>query len=147
MTYDATPGAQKAVEGGGLPVWLSVTLDEKELGCLRSGETIEALIEAVAQYQLEAVLLNCTSPEAVGVTMPRLRAVAAAEVQIGAYANGFVTASSGAGEYDEELTPEKYAEIAAGWVEDGASIVGGCCGIMPPHIEVLSNLVSATEEE
>ena len=123
-----------------MPVWLSVTLDESNLGCLRSGEPIEALVEAVAQYQLEAVLLNCTSPEAVNATIPRLRAAAAHGIQIGAYANGFVTASSGAGEYDGALTPAKYAELAAGWVEDGASIVGGCCGIMPPHIEALAAL-------
>lgn len=141
----AAAKAAKGAEGAGLPVWLSVTLDEERLGCLRSGETIEELVESVAQYRLEAILLNCTSPEAVTATMPRLREAATAEVRIGAYANGFVTAASGAGEYDDTLTPEKYAECAAKWVEDGASIVGGCCGIMPNHIEALAGWAATAE--
>jgi len=61
-----------------------------------------------------------------------------ADSLLGAYANGFVTAKSGSGDYRSDLTPEQYWEChAKKWVEGiGAhrSIVGGCCGIFPAHI-------------
>jgi S-methylmethionine-dependent homocysteine/selenocysteine methylase len=34
----------------------------------------------------------------------------------------------------EEIGPERFAQAARGWVERGAQIVGGCCGIGPAHI-------------
>ena len=37
-----------------------------------------------------------------------------------------------------DLTPARYAEIAEGWIEAGATIVGGCCEIGPAHIAELS---------
>jgi S-methylmethionine-dependent homocysteine/selenocysteine methylase len=42
--------------------------------------------------------------------------------------------------YREELTPEKYGELANEWVKSGATILGGCCGIFPEHIKCLHNL-------
>ncbi len=36
--------------------------------------------------------------------------------------------------FDEDLTPERYAELALGWRDEGAAIVGGCCGTGPEHL-------------
>ena len=33
-----------------------------------------------------------------------------------------------------DLTPEKYADHVMAWVEQGATIVGGCCEVGPAHI-------------
>ena len=45
-------------------------------------------------------------------------------------------------EYDAatgEMTPEAYAAHAERWVtEQGASIVGGCCGVGPRHMRALA---------
>ena len=38
----------------------------------------------------------------------------------------------------DELTPERYAADVAGWVDDGATIVGGCCDMYPEHIAALA---------
>jgi methionine synthase I (cobalamin-dependent) len=35
------------------------------------------------------------------------------------------------------MTPERFAEAAAGWVQRGAQIVGGCCGTGPDHTRAL----------
>ena len=35
---------------------------------------------------------------------------------------------------DGLITPGAYAAAAAGWVEAGATIVGGCCGVGPAHV-------------
>ena len=40
----------------------------------------------------------------------------------------------------ESISPKDYLEEAQQWVDNGAQIVGGCCGISPNHIKALSNL-------
>ncbi len=35
------------------------------------------------------------------------------------------------------MPPEAYLKEARGWVERGATVIGGCCGIGPAHIETL----------
>ena len=42
-----------------------------------------------------------------------------------------------------DLDEKKYAEFAMSWIENGASIVGGCCEIGPSHILELRNSISA----
>ena len=50
-------------------------------------------------------------------------------------AGGFVTRT--------DLTPQEYACKACDWVRCGASIVGGCCGIGPETMRVVSSEVTA----
>ena len=40
----------------------------------------------------------------------------------------------------ESISPKYYLEEAQQWVDNGAQIIGGCCGISPNHIKALSNL-------
>ena len=49
-------------------------------------------------------------------------------------------AAANAGLHDirEDVTPERYLELARRWVAAGATVVGGCCGIGPEHISALS---------
>ena len=65
----------------------------------------------------------------------------------GAYANGFTRISEGflgdaptvdALEQRTDLDPAAYAEFAMGWVDQGATIVGGCCEVGPGHIAELA---------
>ena len=46
-------------------------------------------------------------------------------------------ATHGAVVADGLVLPEAYARHAQRWVELGASIVGGCCGVGPAHIALL----------
>ncbi len=46
-------------------------------------------------------------------------------------------------EAQKDLDPDAYAERALGWVEQGASIVGGCCEVGPAHIKALSERLTA----
>lgn len=140
-TAEEAKAACTAAVASGLPVWVAWTLDERQPK-LRSGESIEQAVEAVlsvpgAEGALQAMLFNCTSPEMVSQALPLLRAAAPSSVRIGGYANGFLTAASGEGEY-RDLAPKEYCEdFAQPWFESGASIVGGCCGIFPQHIQAI----------
>jgi homocysteine S-methyltransferase len=44
------------------------------------------------------------------------------------------------GDYDEHgcILPEVYAKYAQKWVQDGATIVGGCCGCTPRHMRAVA---------
>ena len=37
------------------------------------------------------------------------------------------------------VSPTQYAQAAHEWREIGASIIGGCCGTTPAHVEKLSH--------
>ena len=37
-----------------------------------------------------------------------------------------------------DLTPDEFAGICCGWVDNGVQIIGGCCGVSVDHIAALS---------
>jgi S-methylmethionine-dependent homocysteine/selenocysteine methylase len=137
-----------AARGSNLPIWLSYTLRD-EIGPekparLRSGEAVEDAVSFGVDRGARAILFNCSQPEvmnaAVQAAAAAIQALKAA-VRIGAYANAFVPETAepyaGISEIREDLNPARYLDYASRWVQSGASIVGGCCGIGPEHIAAL----------
>lgn len=141
--------AARAAGSTGRPVWIAFTLTEDEAR-LRGGESIAGAVAALAGLPVEAILLNCTAPEAVTVALPELARVAGAR-PVGAYANGFVTIPDDYGTGStvadlvarQNLDPDAYAAHAAQWLDAGATIVGGCCEVGPAHIARLRVLLDA----
>ena len=142
-------GGLAGAKEGGKPIWLAFTTDDDDGTKLRSGETLtDALDAVVGADNLAAVLLNCTRPEAIDQGLPTL---AKCGLPFGAYANGFSRIATNylpGDTVDElttrkDLTPEAYADFALGWVERGATIVGGCCEVGPAHIAHLAQRLSA----
>eukprot|EP00928_Gymnodinium_smaydae_P024261 TRINITY_DN19681_c0_g6_i1.p1 TRINITY_DN19681_c0_g6~~TRINITY_DN19681_c0_g6_i1.p1 ORF type:complete len:353 (+),score=41.97 TRINITY_DN19681_c0_g6_i1:93-1151(+) len=137
---EAKAACAAALESG-LPVWVAWTLDEKR-PVLRSGESIQEAVAALMELpgieaSLQTLMFNCTSPEIICDAMPLLRKAAPSWVRCGGYANGFVTAASGSGEY-RDLSPDEYFnDFVSKWILSGATVVGGCCGIFPPHIRAI----------
>jgi homocysteine S-methyltransferase len=128
----------------GKPVWVSVTVDDKDGSRLRSGEPLAELGPVLARYRPDAVLANCSVPEAMGAAMGGL---AQFGLPFGAYANGFTHISQDflkanptvdVLDHRTDLTPARYAAFAMGWVGQGATIVGGCCEVGPAHIAALA---------
>ncbi len=142
-------GALRGAQAAGKPVWLSVTVDDRDGTKLRSGEPVADLKRLVDAYHPAAVLVNCSVPEAMAAAMA---VVAGFGVAFGAYANGFTHISDGFLEdkptvaaltHRHDLTPQKYVDFAMGWVGQGATIVGGCCEVGPSHIAALSQALRA----
>ena len=134
----------RAAQPYGKPVWVSYTLDDEPAAdpVLRSGESLEAAFAAAVEGGAEAVLFNCSQPEILTAAMP-LAAGVADGVAFGGYANTFVPKPE---EYSanevvlglrEELDGSGYLGFVERWLEAGATIVGGCCGIMPAHISAI----------
>ena len=47
--------------------------------------------------------------------------------------------------FDDEVDPPTYAELALRWREEGAQIVGGCCGVTPEHVAAVVEAVRGTK--
>jgi S-methylmethionine-dependent homocysteine/selenocysteine methylase len=143
--------AEGALAGvvAGKPVWLSISVDDADGSLLRSGEPVADVARLVRDYAPAAVLVNCSVPEAMAAAMDVVRGFG---LPFGAYANGFthITADFKADQSTvdalhsrQDLTPEKYAGFAMGWVAQGATIVGGCCEVGPAHIRALADTLRA----
>ncbi len=135
--------AGQAAKAWGKPVWIAFTLSDTTLGVLRSGESLSDALEAVAEIEPDAVLVNCSQPESIGAAMPALTTSGQA-FEIGAYANAFSSIDGlDAGgtvaslQARRDLGPRRYADHALGWVDAGCGIVGGCCEIGPRHLAAL----------
>ncbi|MBO9450626.1 homocysteine S-methyltransferase family protein [Tropicibacter sp. R16_0] len=137
-------GALRGVEGTNKPVWLSLSVMDDDGTHLRSGEPLADMAALVERFDPEAVLINCSRPEALPAALDIVKGFGR---PFGAYANGFTRISEGflkdaptvdALEQRTDLGPEAYAEHAMGWVAQGASIVGGCCEVGPAHIAELA---------
>ncbi|MBI1220257.1 MAG: homocysteine S-methyltransferase [Rhodobacteraceae bacterium] len=142
-------GALAGAAEGGKPVWLSVTVDDRDGTRLRSGEPLADLAPLIDRYRPTAILCNCSVPEAMADAMAE---VAKFGLPFGAYANGFTHISDAfkqdsptvaALEARHDLTPDRYAAFAMGWVDQGATIVGGCCEVGPAHIRALADALTA----
>nr|WP_309503542.1 homocysteine S-methyltransferase family protein [uncultured Roseovarius sp.] len=146
-------GALAGCAGSTKPVWLAVTVDDDDGTMLRSGEPVADLTEIVARHAPDAVLVNCSRPEAVEAA---LEIIAGFGRPFGAYANGFTRITEefkqdnptvDALEHRTDLDPVAYAEFAMGWVGQGATIVGGCCEVGPDHIAELAARLRAAGHE
>ncbi len=142
-----------AAAATGLPVWLSVTADDADGTRLRSGEPLADLAPIVAARGPQAVLANCSVPEAMAAALGDLKRLGR---PFGAYANGFTHIAPAflttaptvdALRARSDLTPDRYAAFALGWVAQGASIVGGCCEVGPAHIAALAKALRAAGHE
>ncbi len=132
---------QAAVESG-KPVWCGMSAMDEDGTRLRSGESVSEGAQAAVQAGASAVLINCCWPEAVTQALPDL---ARTGLPFGGYANGFAKADElilGGTVEDLEtrsdLGPDQYADHAMGWIDAGATIVGGCCEVGPAHIAKLA---------
>ena len=130
-----------------LPLWISYSLDDENLGTLRSGESVADAIEAAIGFGAEAVLFNCSQAESITAALEIAATTTAGRAAFGGYANRFVGAhktSVGANEgisaFRDDLSPEEYCEFVSSWVATGATIIGGCCGMTPDHIAALAAL-------
>ena len=139
------------------PLWVAFTLEDSmdiDVPRLRSGETVEEAVATMAALNVEAILFNCCQPDvieqALDVAQTILQEKEAAHIELGAYANAFppqpknAAANDTLNEVRDDLTPPAYLLWAQKWQAQGATLIGGCCGIGPDHIQELSQHLTLT---
>lgn len=131
----------------GKPVWIAFSVSDTDGTLLRSGESLADALAVIDTA--EAVLVNCSAPEAIPAALDVL---ATAGKPFGAYANGFEMITEDflgdkptvdALRKRRDFTPALYAEHAMAWVEQGATIIGGCCEVSPMHISQIASRLRA----
>ena len=148
-SVDQADGALRAAMKSGRPVWLAVSVEDFDGSKLRSGENLADLAPVLNRHDTDAILINCSRPEAVSTAVD---IVAQFGRPFGAYANGFTKIAQGflkdaptvdALQERSDLSPAAYADFAMGWIDQGATIVGGCCEVGPDHIAELAARIKA----
>ncbi|WP_269856541.1 homocysteine S-methyltransferase [Streptomyces sp. RPT161] len=124
---DEAEALLRAVDGVGLPVWLSYTISG---GRTRAGQPLaEAFALAATVPEVIAVGVNCSAAQDIGPAVAVAHAVTGKPVV--AYPNG--------GEWDAVArtwhdTPLDVAALVRDWRSDGARLIGGCCRVGPRDI-------------
>ncbi|CEG47166.1 homocysteine s-methyltransferase [Plasmopara halstedii] len=99
------------------------------------------------------ILFNCSQPEDMSNAFKQINsdpkiidALKEHNIRIGGYGD-HISSLSKAGAMEESLVPGAlqstvdllvYTKFAMRWIEDGASIVGGCCNIPPNYLQNIS---------
>ncbi|MEM6489636.1 MAG: homocysteine S-methyltransferase family protein [Pseudomonadota bacterium] len=146
--------ATEASVAAGLPTWCAFSVDDSDGTRLRSGEPLTAAFAAARAAGAEALLVNCSRPEAVSQGLAAVQAtLPGLDARVGGYANGFVSidALDASRSVDVlqarvDLDPAAYAEHVERWIALGATIVGGCCEVGPAHIAELARRLGKAHE-
>ena len=104
-----------------------------------------AAVEAVVPLGVIGVCINCTPLPLINKPFSELRAAVRsfsnARIIIGLYANIGKTEDIAGWTNTADVSPLEYARLAAKWLEQGARLVGGCCGTTPAHIAALRMVI------
>lgn len=100
------------------------------------GELFGRAAQAFERMGISAVLINCLPRDRLAGTLPLLRRFTSLPLGVSPNVGRYLDPGW---QFDETTTPEAYAVDALRWRdEEGANIVGGCCGVGPEHIAAVA---------
>jgi S-methylmethionine-dependent homocysteine/selenocysteine methylase/SAM-dependent methyltransferase len=134
--------------GVGLPVWLSFRRCRHGVcgvyGEHWGGPEGDEFGRAARRFErmgVGALLVNCIPPDHVAGMVSYLRDFS--DLPLGVYPNlGYYTDTGW--RFDPGVGGDEYARMALAWREEGAQIVGGCCGTRPDHIAAARERLAGT---
>ena len=145
MLQDARHAALacEAARATGLPFWLGVSCrlapDAKTLVAFDYPDTkLDTVLETLLPYEPAVVNIMHTPASDVALALTEVRR--AWKGFLGAYPEIDSAAERGA-----RMTPHALAALAAGWIEQGALVIGGCCGTTPAHVRALAAMARSAE--
>jgi S-methylmethionine-dependent homocysteine/selenocysteine methylase/tRNA1(Val) A37 N6-methylase TrmN6 len=135
--------------GTGLPVWLSFRRCRHGVcgvyGQHWGGPEGDLFGRAARQFEKMGVgglMINCLPIDHIPEMLPWLRDFT--DLPLGVYPNLGHYLDPG-WKFDASVDPEEYARLALQWREEGAQIVGGCCGVTPEHIDAAQRVLVDTK--
>jgi S-methylmethionine-dependent homocysteine/selenocysteine methylase len=145
-------GALSACAKADIEVWLGYTLQGIRKNILPSGENLIDAINKVKHFNISAYVINCSSAN---ITTEAIKLLSnEIDKPFGGYANSVnvsqIINSENEVDNAENMQVENqqlinaldYSVIVKNWIDDGATIVGGCCGTSPEHIKKISDLIN-----
>ena len=135
-TLAALDAAQSVCQ---LPVLCSLTVEAD--GSLFTGGNVIDACAALEAAGASAVGINCSvGPDQLVSVVKNIRE--SVSIPVVAKPNAGMPEITDKGEALYKMTPEEFAGHMKVLVEQGASIVGGCCGTTPEHIRCLSRILN-----
>ena len=133
------------------PLWVSFNLQnntENPIPLLPSGEPLNLVLKKIDYESIAMILFNCCCPEIMSPAIKLTKKNIPKHIKIGVYPNAFVLdpisqkqqANKNLRHIRNELTPKDFLTFSTQWIEDGASLIGGCCGIGPEYISQLKKI-------
>lgn len=129
-TYETKAAVLAAKEACSLPVFVTVTFDER--GKLLTGGSPASVAAMLEGLGVDVLGMNCgLGPAQMREILKELLAVSSIPVMVNPNA-GLPRSENGKTVYD--IDAEEFAAIMEEIVDMGARIAGGCCGTTPEHI-------------
>jgi homocysteine S-methyltransferase len=133
----------------GLPVWLSFRRCRHGVCGVfgqhwgpPEGDLFGRAARHFEEMGVGALLVNCLPVDHVPGMIGWLRDFTS--LPLGVYPNlGHLSGAEW--RFDEEVDPNAYTTLALGWRDEGAQILGGCCGVTAEHIAALVKSVAGTK--
>ena len=153
-TMSSTLEARSAlacVKDSSAEVWLSWTLMGNRMNLLPSGENIVDASNEIKDLRADAYLINCCGANLITEALASISEITSKP--IGGYANPELVSTNnqnlGVSKQPElahmstatEIDETRYAEEATKWIENGASIIAGCCRTRPSYIKKLKEVL------
>jgi S-methylmethionine-dependent homocysteine/selenocysteine methylase/SAM-dependent methyltransferase len=132
----------------GLPLWLGFRRCRHGAcgvyGEHWGGPEGDAFGRAACRFEelgVSALLINCIPPDHASGMLSWLRDFT--DLPLGVYPNlGYLSAAGW--RHESAVGHADYAELALAWRDEGAQIIGGCCGVGPERIEAARSALEGT---
>ena len=149
LVRDSTYATVEALLDTGLPLWLSFRRCRHGVcgvyGEHWGGPEGDAFGRAARRFEemgVSALAINCIPPDHVTGMLSWLRDFT--DLPLGVYPNlGYLSAAGW--RHEASIGGERFAELALQWREEGAQIIGGCCGVGPEHIAAAHEALAPTK--
>jgi len=128
-------------QASGLPVWAGVSAKPKDgKMSLLGGEPLVDALAAVKEKNLPLINIMHTEVDYIGECLDILKSHWNGAIGVYAHVCQFDRAETKA-IYDDLISPADYAIASKGWMDQGAQVIGGCCGVRKEHICELRQIV------
>lgn len=136
--YETKAAVLAAKENCELPIVVTNVYDESHK--LMTGADPKAMIALLEGLGVDALGMNCSlGPAQMAEILPEFLAYASVPVAVNPNA-GIPRTENGQTVYD--VVPEQFAKLMRQMAEQGAGLLGGCCGTTPEYIRALVSSVN-----
>ena len=143
--------ALESIQNSNSKKWLSWTLHGNRSNKLPSGEHIKEAFNVTKDLACDAYLINCCGANMVTESMKELKNLT--DKPFGGYANSeFIKTINDEAKINAEedhwksattIDEKAYTDEVSKWLDEGATIIAGCCRTRPSHIKhMVQNLVN-----
>jgi len=140
--------AIKAAKETGLPVWMGMCCKRSE-----SGELVNYVYPELSFDKTCQQVIN-DDIEVVGIMHTNIDFISEAIATIRKYWKGPIMAYPDSGhfvmpdwQFEEAISPEKYAVRVQQWADEGVNVLGACCGMGVEHLKACTSSVHSRNDQ